>query len=196
MESFFKQQYTNFDISFCVGDANDASIKIVQSLINQHPNVKARLFIGQAEQSTTPNPKRVTNPKLNNIKEAYESSEAEYIWICDSRIIADDEQTLAEMVSHFENENIGLVHSLPVSISKKSDASRKSLNYDCFDHTRIRVFSTQFKLLKAWNWTKFGENLLWWLYCPELSPCSAVWVELCNGNVAYVSERFIINDRI
>ena len=128
MESFFKQKYKNFDISFCVGDANDASIKIVQSLINQHPNVKARLFIGQEEQPS--NPKRVTNPKLNNIKEAYESSEAEYIWICDSRIIVDDEQTLAEMVSHFENENIGLVHSLPVSISKKSDASRKSLNYD------------------------------------------------------------------
>ena len=141
MESFFKQQYKNFDISFCVGDANDASIKIVQSLINQHPNVKARLFIGQAEQP--PNPKRVTNPKLNNIKEAYESSEAEYIWICDSRIIADDEQTLAEMVSHFENENIGLVHSLPVSISKKSDASRKSLNYHCFDLTSVRVFSIQ-----------------------------------------------------
>jgi len=31
------------------------------------------------------------------------------------------------MVSHFENENIGLVHSLPVSISKKSDASRHGI---------------------------------------------------------------------
>lgn len=130
MESFFKQQYKNFDLNFCVGDANDASIKTVQSLINRHPNVKARLFIGQKDQNPTANLKRITNPKLDNIKAAYESSEAEYIWICDSRIIMDDEQTLVEMVSHFENENIGLVHSLPVSISKKSDTSRKSSNYD------------------------------------------------------------------
>ena len=142
MESFFKQQYKNFDISFCVGDANDASIETVQTLINRHPNIKARLFIGQGNQCPTPNPKRVTNPKLDNIKAAYESSEAEYIWICDSRIIVDDVQTMAEMVSHFENENIGLVHSLPVSISKKSDASRKGSNYDSFNIACVWILST------------------------------------------------------
>ena len=128
LESFFKQQYTNFDISFCVGDSDDASIEIVQSLINRYPNIKSRLFIGQENQFPKLNPKRVTNPKLDNIKAAYEESEAEYIWVCDSRIILDDEQIIAEMVSHFENEKVGLVHSLPVSISKMPDSPRNGLN--------------------------------------------------------------------
>ena len=150
LESFFNQKYTNFDINFCVADSKvgfskstqpaqrlphsqyvpsteplhqDASIEMVKTLINRYPNIRARLFIGQ--DILKPNEKRVTNPKLDNIKVAYESSESEYIWMCDSRIIVDDENTLAEMVSHFENENIGLVHSLPVSISKKTNASRK-----------------------------------------------------------------------
>jgi len=123
LESFFKQKYTNFDISFCVGDSQDASIDIVNSLISRYPNVNARLFIGQ--EKPKPNEKRVTNPKLNNIKVAYESSESEYIWICDSRIHVDDENTLAEMVSHFENGNIGLVHSVPVSISRTDNSNRK-----------------------------------------------------------------------
>ena len=43
---------------------------------------------------------------------------------------------------------------------------------------------------------EFGENLLWWLYCPKLSSSSAAWIQLCYGNVAHVSKRFIINDRI
>ena len=71
-QKFISENF-DFEIIFCVADATDASIQIVKSLIDQYPAVKARLVIGKNKiNQALKLDKRVTNPKMDNIKSAYE----------------------------------------------------------------------------------------------------------------------------
>lgn len=46
LETFFAIDYPKFELLFCVQDPNDPAILVVRHLIEQYPNVDARLFYG------------------------------------------------------------------------------------------------------------------------------------------------------
>ena len=48
LETFFRLNYTNYEIIFCVPSKEDLSISIIRKLIQANPNVKAKLLIGES----------------------------------------------------------------------------------------------------------------------------------------------------
>jgi ceramide glucosyltransferase len=102
LESFFTLDYPCYEILFSVRDPEDPVCAVVQSLMDQYPDVDARLIIGRAEVGQ--------NPKVNNLILGYRLAQHDFILICDSSIRA-DRYFLRRMASYMES-NVGLVTAL------------------------------------------------------------------------------------
>ena len=59
LHSTFQLDYPHYEIVFCVADANDPVIPVVQKLMTAYPDIEARLLVGNSTVSA--------NPKLNNL---------------------------------------------------------------------------------------------------------------------------------
>ncbi|XP_063397093.1 ceramide glucosyltransferase-like [Mytilus trossulus] len=103
LESFFKLQYPNFEILFCVQEESDPAIMIVQKLMELYPKVDAKLFIGIKY--------ICPNGKINNMIKAYEAAKNENLLISDS-CIKMNENTLMEMVCCLKPD-VGMVVQMP-----------------------------------------------------------------------------------
>jgi len=71
LSSAFRLEYPNYEILFCVAQPTDPVLPLVRSLIELHPEVPARLLIGNERVSV--------NPKLNNIVKGWLA--ASHPWI-------------------------------------------------------------------------------------------------------------------
>lgn len=78
LESFFLQDYRDFEILFSVADANDAVIPVIRALQQKYPDVHAELLVGDVKVGA--------NPKVNNLVRAYASAKADLLLISDSNI--------------------------------------------------------------------------------------------------------------
>ncbi|XP_050497266.1 ceramide glucosyltransferase-B [Diabrotica virgifera virgifera] len=103
LETFFTMNYPMYEILFCVEDAKDPAIDVVNALLKKYPNVQAEVFIGGSNVGV--------NPKINNMNQAYEASSYDLILISDSGIRM-KEDTLLDMVEHL-TEKTGIVHQMP-----------------------------------------------------------------------------------
>jgi len=79
LRSTFELDYPCYEILFCVARANDPVLPLVKSLIAAHPNVAARLLIGDDRVST--------NPKLNNVVKGWRAASHPWIVIADSNVL-------------------------------------------------------------------------------------------------------------
>ncbi len=77
--SSFALDYPNYQVRFCVEDADDPAVPIVQRLIAAHPDVDAKLLIGSDLVSR--------NPKINNLMKGWRTADGEYVAMADSNII-------------------------------------------------------------------------------------------------------------
>ncbi len=78
LESFFVQDYPDFELLFCVTDENDPACAILRRLLARYPKVRARLIVS----STDIGP----NPKINNLFGAYYRAISDNIVISDSNV--------------------------------------------------------------------------------------------------------------
>ncbi|VDN12619.1 unnamed protein product, partial [Dibothriocephalus latus] len=76
--SHLELNYPNFEIIFCVESPDDPAIDLVQSLLQEYPNVDARLIVGGSG--------NVINPMVNNLLPGYESAKYDLVWVSTSRI--------------------------------------------------------------------------------------------------------------
>ncbi|MEO8084624.1 MAG: ceramide glucosyltransferase, partial [Ardenticatenales bacterium] len=67
-----------FEILFCVARADDAAAPLVRRLIDEHPDVPARLLIGDERVSG--------NPKLNNLVKGWAAARHDWIVMADSNV--------------------------------------------------------------------------------------------------------------
>jgi ceramide glucosyltransferase len=67
-----RQTHPVHEVLFCVADANDPVIPLVEAALRAHPDVDARLLIGADRIGV--------NPKLNNMVKGWR--EARYEWVC------------------------------------------------------------------------------------------------------------------
>jgi ceramide glucosyltransferase len=78
LRSTFELDYPRYEILFCCASADDAVVPLVQRLIAEHPDVKARLLIGDDRPTQ--------NPKLNNVLKGWHSAAHEWIVLADSNV--------------------------------------------------------------------------------------------------------------
>ena len=77
--STFRLDYPHYEVIFCVARANDPVVPVVERLIAAHPNVPARLIIGDEKVSA--------NPKLNNCVRGWDAARYEWIILADSNVL-------------------------------------------------------------------------------------------------------------
>jgi ceramide glucosyltransferase len=102
LESFFCLDYPRYELVFSVCDPEDPVCPVVQDLMDQYPEVDARLIIGRADVGQNPQ-----NPKVNNLIIPYRLAQFDFILICDSSIKADT-HFLRRLASYMKPD-VGLV---------------------------------------------------------------------------------------
>ncbi|CCM03119.1 uncharacterized protein FIBRA_05240 [Fibroporia radiculosa] len=120
LESTFTQDYSNFEIFFCVADEGDQALSVVRDLIEKYPNVTTHVMIGEEVVGV--------NPKINNIIRSYRQAAHDIIWVLDSNVMVDP-GTLARAVDALDGpadiaplssrRRVALVHHIPFAWSSE-----------------------------------------------------------------------------
>ena len=79
LASIFSLDYPEYEIVFCLADAADPIVPLVQGFMAAHPRVPARLLIGDDRVSG--------NPKLNNVVKGWKAARHQWIVIADSNVL-------------------------------------------------------------------------------------------------------------
>ena len=104
LRSTFQLDYPRYEVIFCAADPNDRVIPLVRRLIAEHPDVEARLLIGNSAVSA--------NPKLNNLVKGWRAARHDWIMMADSNVLM-PEHHLQRMLSAWRHDT-GLVCSPPI----------------------------------------------------------------------------------
>lgn len=78
-ESSFHLSYPNYEVIFCVEDANDAAIPLARRAMEANPEIPSSLLIGRDQISA--------NPKLNNIVKGWRAAKSDWIILSDSNTL-------------------------------------------------------------------------------------------------------------
>lgn len=127
LESFFTMNYPQFELLFCIQDEGDPSIMLVRRLMEKHPLVDARVFVGGCPVGV--------NPKINNMQPGYEAAKYELILISDSGIRM-KEDTLVDMAMTM-TDDVALVHQMPFACDRKGFPAILEKVYFGTAHARI-----------------------------------------------------------
>jgi ceramide glucosyltransferase len=101
--SSFRLDYPHYEVIFCVARANDPVVAVVKRLIAAHPNVAARLIIGDEKVSA--------NPKLNNCVRGWDAARHDWIILADSNVLMPQDYIQRLFASW--GPQTGLVCSMP-----------------------------------------------------------------------------------
>jgi ceramide glucosyltransferase len=104
LRSTFDLDYPRYEILFCCASTDDPVVPLVERLIAEHPQAKARLLIGDERPSQ--------NPKLNNVLKAWRTAAHEWIVIADSNV-AMPRDYLQRLLSSWRSDT-GLVSAPPI----------------------------------------------------------------------------------
>lgn len=106
LRSSFTQDYSDYEIIFCAQSEGDRAVALVQRLIAEHPQNKARLLIGYDPFTR--------NPKLNNVYKGWIAAESDWICMTDSNLLLPPDY-LTTVVGAWR-PNSGLVSCPPIGI--------------------------------------------------------------------------------
>jgi len=79
LRTSFALDYPRYEVIFCAASAKDPVIPLVESLIAEHPNVAAKLLVGDERISA--------NPKLNNCLKGWNAAAYDWIVLSDSNLL-------------------------------------------------------------------------------------------------------------
>jgi len=99
--SSFMLDYPNYQVLFCVDDAEDPAVPYVRQLIAKHPHIDAQLLIGSDSVSH--------NPKINNLMKGWRAADGIYVAMADSNIVLPRDY-LSQMLGRWDAQT-GLVSS-------------------------------------------------------------------------------------
>ncbi|GEQ71191.1 hypothetical protein JCM33374_g4872 [Metschnikowia sp. JCM 33374] len=131
LESSFLQNYppNKLQILFCVADANDAAIPILEELLARHPHIDARILVSEAGADYYG-----PNPKVNNLAKGFREAKYDLLWIMDSNVWASCNILANSVGAMMDNTNCGtalntssrrvkLVHHVPLALALDNEAS-------------------------------------------------------------------------
>jgi ceramide glucosyltransferase len=105
LASTFRIDYPNYEIIFCVARADDPSMAVLHGLIDAHPEVPARLLVGDDRISA--------NPKLNNLVKGWEAAQHQWIVLADSNVLMPPDY-MRRLLSRWRPDT-GAVCSMPIA---------------------------------------------------------------------------------
>jgi ceramide glucosyltransferase len=100
----FRLDYPGYELIFCAADAADPILPLLRRLIAAHPDVPARLIVGDEPISD--------NPKLNNCVRGWEAARHDWIVLADSNVLMPPDY-LQRLQGAWRPET-GLVCSTPI----------------------------------------------------------------------------------
>lgn len=77
--SSFRQDHPDYEVIFCAQTPDDPAVALVRRLIAEHPQVPARLLIGEAA--------GLRNPKLRNVWKGWHAAQTDWICLTDSNLL-------------------------------------------------------------------------------------------------------------
>jgi ceramide glucosyltransferase len=104
LASAFHLDYPNYEIIFCAAHVGDPVLPLVRHLIAAHPDVPARVLVGNDHISA--------NPKLNNAVKGWEAARHERIVMADSNVLMPRDYVRRLLCAW--GPNTGLVCSPPI----------------------------------------------------------------------------------
>jgi ceramide glucosyltransferase len=104
LASTFHIDYPNYEIIFCVARADDPVIAVLHQLIDAHPDVPARLLVGDDRISA--------NPKLNNLVKGWAAAQHQWIIIADSNVLMPRDY-IRRLLARWRPDT-GVVCSMPI----------------------------------------------------------------------------------
>lgn len=104
--SSFALDYPGFEVLFCAARADDPAVPVVQGLIARHPQVNARLLIGDDRPTT--------NPKLNNLAKGWDAAQGDLVVMTDANLLLPPDY-LDRLLAELQGDT-GLVSSPPAGI--------------------------------------------------------------------------------
>jgi ceramide glucosyltransferase len=104
LRTTFELDYPRHEILFCVASSTDPVLPLVRGLIAEHPQVTAKLLIGDDRIST--------NPKLNNVVKGWRAAAHDWIVIADSNVLIPHDYVQRLFTSW--RDDTGLVASPPI----------------------------------------------------------------------------------
>ncbi len=104
--SSFALDYPAFEVIFCVADGDDPVVPLVRRLIAAHPDVSARLLVGDAAVSA--------NPKLNNLEKGWQAARGPLVVMADSNLLLPRDYLWQLLAAR--GPDVGLVSSPPVGV--------------------------------------------------------------------------------
>lgn len=124
LELLFLQKYprNKLQILFCVADADDPAVPVVQKLISRHSEIDAQILVSLPGDHFGP------NPKVNNLAKGFLAAKHDLLWIMDSNVWASPNILANSVASMSTNSNCGravsskgrlvkLVHHVPLALS-------------------------------------------------------------------------------
>lgn len=134
LESSMNLDYPTYEIIFALQDQDDEAIPVVKMLMEKHPQIEAKIVIGETTGKTklTVDDRQVgVNPKINNLMAPFEQARYDLLWVIDSTIYVQP-QVLGHTVEAFvgnthdeeatlskgppERGEVGLVHHVPLAV--------------------------------------------------------------------------------
>lgn len=110
LESFFRQDYPDYEVIFCARQAHDPALLLAERLSAKYPNLKVKILTsGEPEWP---------NAKVYSLSHMIEAAEHELIVISDSDVKVTPEY-LARIVKPLEDERVGLVTCVYRGVSVK-----------------------------------------------------------------------------
>jgi ceramide glucosyltransferase len=113
LASIFALDYPEYEILFCLADGADPIAPLVRRFMAAHPEIPARLLIGDDRISA--------NPKLNNVVKGWKASRHGWICIADSNVLMPPDY-LKRLVSNWR-ANSGIVCSPPIGVAPEGFAA-------------------------------------------------------------------------
>jgi ceramide glucosyltransferase len=99
LESFFRQNYPDFELIFCARQANDPALQVARRLAEKYPGVPAR-FLTSGEPPWT-------NAKLYSLEKMWKQAAHDLLVISDSDVRVSPDY-LREIVKPFVRPNVGM----------------------------------------------------------------------------------------
>ena len=113
LRSIFALDYPEYEIIFCLANADDPIAPLVRGAIAAHPERPARLLIGDDRVSG--------NPKLNNVVKGFKAARHEWIIMADSNVLMPPDY-IQRLLARWRS-NTGIVCSPPIGSRPESFAA-------------------------------------------------------------------------